>query len=91
MNIWLVCSEVVPFAKTGGLADVCGALPVELARLGHQVTVFMPAYRQVWQCQQPISPTDIAFDIPIGSKIVKGRLSGTRFHANDPSPDIVSG
>src|SRR6476659_4909566 len=33
MNILLVSSEVVPFAKTGGLADVGGALPIELARL----------------------------------------------------------
>ena len=36
MNILLATSEAVPFAKTGGLADVCGALPVELARLGHE-------------------------------------------------------
>jgi starch synthase len=64
----------VPFAKTGGLADVAGALPVELARLGHQATVFLPAYRQVWQAGPPITPTEITFDIPIGSKIVKGRL-----------------
>src|SRR5688500_17543837 len=74
MNIWLISSEVVPFAKTGGLADACGALPIELARLGHQPTVFMPAYKQVWQSGQPITPTDILFDVPIGSKIVKGRL-----------------
>lgn len=74
MNILVVSSEVVPFAKTGGLADVCGALPVELARLGHGATVIMPAYRQVWQSGQTITPTDITFDIPIGSKIVKGRL-----------------
>ena len=32
MNILLATSEAVPFAKTGGLADVCGALPIELAR-----------------------------------------------------------
>ena len=41
----MATSEAVPFAKTGGLADVCGALPVELARLGHEVAVIMPAYR----------------------------------------------
>ena len=43
MNILLATSEAVPFAKTGGLADVCGALPIELARLGHQVAVILPA------------------------------------------------
>ena len=50
MNILLATSEAVPFAKTGGLADVCGALPIELARLGHQVAVIMPGYRQTRYC-----------------------------------------
>ena len=40
-------SEMVPYCKTGGLADVIGALPVELARLGNKVTVVVPFYRQV--------------------------------------------
>jgi starch synthase len=41
----MVASEVLPFAKTGGLADVVGALPRALARLGHTVDVLMPRYR----------------------------------------------
>ena len=44
MNILLAASEVVPYAKTGGLADVAGALPKALARLGHMVRVVMPRY-----------------------------------------------
>ena len=43
----MIGSEVVPFAKTGGLADVLGALPPALARLGWDVTVAMPRYRGV--------------------------------------------
>jgi len=43
----MVASEVHPFAKTGGLADVLGALPRALVRLGHQVDVFMPRYRGI--------------------------------------------
>jgi starch synthase len=78
MNILLASSEVVPFAKTGGLADVCGALPVELAKLGHQPTVIMPAYRHVHKNDQRIEPTNLAFDIPIGGKIVRGRLLRSR-------------
>ncbi|HEX8925871.1 MAG TPA: glycogen synthase GlgA [Terriglobales bacterium] len=39
-------SECVPFSKTGGLADVVGALPRALAALGHQVSVYLPLYRQ---------------------------------------------
>jgi starch synthase len=43
----LIGSEVHPFAKTGGLADVLGALPSALARLGWDVTVALPRYRRV--------------------------------------------
>ena len=47
LSILMVASEAVPFAKTGGLADVLGALPAALRRLGHEVTVVMPGYRDV--------------------------------------------
>jgi starch synthase len=43
----MIGSEAVPFAKTGGLADVLGALPVALARLGLDVTLALPRYRGV--------------------------------------------
>src|SRR5678815_2725252 len=47
MRIRMVASEAVPFAKTGGLADVVGALPRALVRLGHEVDVVMPKYRGI--------------------------------------------
>ena len=43
----MVASEAIPWAKTGGLADVLGALPRALARLGHQVDVVIPRYRGI--------------------------------------------
>src|SRR4051794_40747868 len=46
-SVLIIGSEAVPFAKTGGLADVLGALPVALARLGWSVTVALPRYRGV--------------------------------------------
>lgn len=46
MNITFAASECVPFSKTGGLADVLGALPRALADLGHKVVVFLPKYKQ---------------------------------------------
>jgi len=47
MHIVFAASECVPYAKTGGLADVVGALPEELVKLGHQVTVYIPFYARV--------------------------------------------
>jgi starch synthase len=45
LNLLIVSSEAVPYAKTGGLADVAGALPLELAKLGHDVILLLPHYR----------------------------------------------
>jgi len=47
LSILMVASEVLPYAKTGGLADVAAALPSALAALGHQVVVAMPRYRGI--------------------------------------------
>jgi starch synthase len=47
MKILFAASEAVPFAKTGGLADVAGVLPKAFARLGHEVKLIMPLYRKI--------------------------------------------
>ena len=78
MNILLATSEAVPFAKTGGLADVCGALPLALSRLGHRAALILPAYRQTRYCGIPIEPLGIKFIVPIGSKTVTGHLLQSR-------------
>jgi starch synthase len=46
-NVLMIGSEAVPFAKTGGLGDVLGALPVAISRLGWPVTLVLPRYRGV--------------------------------------------
>src|ERR1700719_4749249 len=46
-SVLIIGSEALPFAKTGGLADVLGALPPALARLGWDATVALPRYRGV--------------------------------------------
>ena len=71
-KILLATSEAIPFAKTGGLADVAGTLPVELDRLGHDVTVIMPAYRCIHEAGSDIQNTNIYFDIPIGNQVIQG-------------------
>ncbi|MFM7977021.1 MAG: glycogen synthase, partial [Pirellula sp.] len=45
----MASSEAIPFAKTGGLADVAGTLPIELSKLGHPCSVFLPAYQTAKQ------------------------------------------
>ena len=70
MKILFVASEVVPFAKTGGLADVAGALPKALAQLGHEVRIILPRYRAadirtfklkkaVARCAVPVGTTTV--------------------------------
>lgn len=83
MNILLATSEAVPFAKTGGLADVCGALPIEIARLGHLVAVVMPAYRQVRDAGLPIESTGLELAIPIGRKTVVGTVLRSKLPGSD--------
>lgn len=74
MKIAFASSEVVPFAKTGGLADVSGALPVELEKLGNDVKVFMPKYYSVdenkfkleyqsWASPMPIRVAGNVYDV----------------------------
>lgn len=47
MKILFVSSEVVPFAKTGGLADVAGALPKAIRKIGHDIRIYMPRYKRI--------------------------------------------
>jgi starch synthase len=74
MNVLLAASEVVGFAKTGGLADVAGSLPRALERRGHECTIILPLYRGVCTGKIPLERTEHQFEIPIGSRRVPGRL-----------------
>jgi starch synthase len=77
VKILFATSEAVPFAKTGGLADVSGTLPVELSKLGHEAALILPAYASAFNAGQTIEPTGVELAIPIGSKIARGRLLRT--------------
>lgn len=77
MNILVASSEVVPFAKTGGLADVTGALPRHLAGLGQQVHVIMPGYRVVDHAGLTRKPLEVALEIPVGNQLQPCRFSQT--------------
>ncbi len=65
MKVAFVASEGVPFSKTGGLADVVGALPKALASLGHEVEVILPRYRSTPQGAS--IPYAQSLTLPLGS------------------------
>ena len=87
MQIVMVASEVAPFSKEGGLADVLGSLPPALSELGQRVCVISPLYRGVREKAAelglPIEPVQRGtFTVPIGDADVpcvawQSKLPGT--------------
>jgi len=69
-----VASEMVPFAKTGGLADVVGALTAELKKNKVEVCAFMPLYKQVKETVPNLVSTNVEVKVKIGDNIVSGRV-----------------
>jgi starch synthase len=65
LRIAFVTSELAPFAKTGGLADVSAALPLELHRLGHDVRLFLPLYPQVRDSARDLRMEEHLREIPM--------------------------
>ena len=70
MKISLVGPEMVPFAKTGGLGDVVGALPGAMAKQGHDVNVFVPLYRDVDYGANRVQAPDLDVNVTVGSQSV---------------------
>ena len=66
LKILLLAAEVVPFAKTGGLADVAGSLPKALKALGHDVRVAMPRYGRIsvekFDLKEALAPFPVPMD-----------------------------
>ncbi len=74
MQIVFAASEMFPFAKTGGLADVVGALPKEIANLGHEVAVILPRYRSVDPSVFVMKKALDSFEISLGQDREKVQL-----------------
>src|ERR1700756_3975336 len=90
MHIAFAASEGLPFSKTGGLADVVGALPRALAAQGHQISVYLPRYRQT----KLVDPRPVLRSITIpfddryrfGSLLTSGTKAAIRYSFVDYPP-----
>ena len=74
MNVLFVAAEVDPLVKTGGLADVAGALPAALRAAGHDVRVVMPRYRRLRERAVPMAGPIAASFLPIGERAEELRV-----------------
>jgi starch synthase len=93
MRITFAASEGVPYSKTGGLADVIGALPKAVAQLGHDVTVFLPRYKQTRLQQERITIPNLS--IPVADRLLfpqivdGGKRDGVQYYFVD-HPEFTS-
>jgi starch synthase len=83
MNILFASSEAVPFAKTGGLADVSGALPRTFAQMGHTVFLIVPKYRGVDENRFLLNKSAIVLKVPISQ-----RLETAEVYSAEPAPNF---
>ncbi len=67
MKILLASSEMVPFAKSGGLGDVLGALPKALTKLGHDLKIFLPNYSTIDKSGLKIQKIVGNIHVPVGN------------------------
>ena len=68
MNVLFAAAEVAPLIKTGGLADVAGALPSALRRAGHDVRVVMPYFRELRERRVPVQGPIAASFLTVGER-----------------------
>ena len=82
MRILYAASEIVPFASTGGLADVSAGLPRAIESINPDICRVMPLYRQVVEGGFPLRNTGLKLDIPVGFHMYRAEV----WAANEPSP-----
>ncbi len=84
LKILLLAAEVVPFAKTGGLADVTGSLPPAIRALGYDIRVAMPRYGRIDPQRFNLSLLPITFTVPIDNRAEPGQLREGRLAHDTP-------
>lgn len=88
VNILFAVSECVPFVKSGGLADVAGALPKELKKLGVEVRIILPNYSLIPQKLRDGCTLHKVINVPLGWRnqycgILKGEQDGITYYLID--------
>jgi len=75
MKIVHVASELYPFMKTGGLADAVGALAAAMADRGHTVSVFLPGYREAFNCPEAAGAArTLRLKVEMGGQFLTGDI-----------------
>jgi len=74
LRVLFATPEAVPFAKTGGLADVAGALPKFLQPLGCELKLVMPLYRSIKKSGIPLEPLADEIKVSVGGEIIEASL-----------------
>ena len=74
MRVLLASSEVHPYSKTGGLADMVGALARTLAQSGHQVGLVTPLYSGIRERFPGLKPAGLPLEFPLGQRRVTGEV-----------------
>jgi starch synthase len=74
MKVLLASSEVHPYSKTGGLADMVGALAKALARAGLQVGLVTPLYKGIREKFPDLKASDGRLDLPLGTGSVQAEV-----------------
>ena len=74
LRVLVATAELAPFAKLGGVSDVAASLSKELRRMGHDVRVVMPRYRQVDITQHGLRPVVSNLEVPLGTELVQATI-----------------
>src|SRR5215510_15870626 len=82
MKIAMLSSEIAPFAKTGGLADVLGTLSVALEKRGHEISLIMPAYRCVLNGPFALDEIGTRLTITVGASVEEAAVFEARLGQN---------
>ncbi|MBY0488701.1 MAG: glycogen synthase [Gemmatimonadaceae bacterium] len=90
MNVLFVAAEAAPYVKTGGLADVAGALPQALRTAGHDVRLALPRYRALREQGVPMTGPITGAFLPLGEeahelRVWRGRESAATYFLDIPA------